>query len=120
MNLRKEIEKLILWYIPAMLLVNFLAMAFLADIKSVNGMSFSLTYAMLIITFLIKNIHSIVVAIWLYSLAKRMEQKYILWALFGLVAHLYAAVTFVILNLLEGKFNTGKEDLKQELVERDL
>jgi len=82
MNLRKEIEKLLYWYIPTILIATFLGSFVATLVKSMNGMPLWLTSLFVGISMIINHIHNVVVAVWLYFLAKKMEQKYILWALY--------------------------------------
>jgi hypothetical protein len=103
MNLRKEIEKLIYWYIPAIMITYFVGTVVTAQVKQINGITPLLSYGFLGSTLLLNHMHSIVVAIWLYFLAKKMKQRYVLWTLFGLVAHLFAAVIYLVIHLLEEK-----------------
>ncbi|MFT5662589.1 MAG: hypothetical protein ACI9TV_003246 [Sulfurimonas sp.] len=120
MNLRKEIEKLIYWYVPTYIIAITLGYYLVAFIKTIPDSAHIIAYIYLPLTYFINNLHKIVIAVWLYNIAKQSNQKYILWALFGLVAHLYAVVIFIIINFLEGKFEIGKKSLKEELVEPDL
>jgi ABC-type spermidine/putrescine transport system permease subunit II len=120
MNVRKEIEKLIYWYVPVYIVGYFLASATLVFYKAIPSSEMELTALGLAMTYFTKNLPSVVIAIWIYQVAKKTNQKYILWTLFGLVAHIFAAIAFIVLNVLEGKFNISKEKLKEELVETDL
>ncbi len=101
MNLRKEVEKLIYWYIPAIMITYFLGTVVTAQVKQINGITPLLSWGLLATALLLNHIHSIVVSIWLYFLAKKMDQRNVLWALFGLVAHIFAAVLFVALYVYE-------------------
>lgn len=116
MNLRKEIEKLIYWYVPIYIIGYFLAYALVVYYKAIPESAVALTAIGLAMTYFANHLPNFVIAIWLYNIAKQNSQKYIIWALFGLVAHLFAAVIFIVLNVLEGKFKITKE----ELVESDL
>jgi len=120
MNLRKEIETLIYWYVPVYILGRIVGSVFLTYYKAIPDSDMELTAIGLAMTYFANNLPSVVIAIWLYNISKRSNQKYILWALFGLVAHLYAAVIFIILNFLEGRFNIDKENLENALVKPDL
>ena len=120
MNLRKEIEKLIYWYVPIYIIGHFAASASIVFYKAIPSSEAELTAIGLAITYFSKNLPSFVIAIWLYNLAKQSNQKYILWTLFGLVAHLYAAIIFIVLNVLEDKFDISKKKPKEVVVEPDL
>ncbi len=120
MNLRKEIEKLIYWYVPAIIVALVLGFIIAAHIKSTNDTSSMAVWTYSSINILINYLHHIVVAVWLYILSKKLDQKYILWALFGLVAHLFAVVIFIVIYVYE-KSNCNKESetipIRGELVE---
>ena len=120
MNLRKEIEKLIYWYVPVYIIGYFLAYVLIVYYKAIPESAAALTAIGLAMTYFANHLPNFVIAIWLYNVAKQSNQKYILWTLFGLVAHLFAVVIFVALNVLENKFDIGKEKLKKKLVEPDL
>ena len=120
MNLRKEIEKLIYWYVPIYFLGKIVGSIFLTYYRAIPDSDTELTAIGLAMTYFANNLPGVIIAIWLYNLSKRSNQKYILWALFGLVAHLYAAIIFIILNFIEGKFNINKENLENELAKPDL
>ena len=57
--------------------------------------------------FLANHSPNIVVAIWLFFFARKMKHNYILWVAFALVSHIFAAVIFLVLLLLE-KYNENK------------
>ena len=120
MNLRREIEKLIYWYVPVYIIGYFIGSVFSTYYKAIPSSEMELTALGLAMTYFTSNLQNIVIAIWLYNISKKSNQKYIIWALFGLVAHLYAAIIFIILNLLEGRFKIGKDNLENELTKPDL
>jgi len=100
MNLRKEIEKLILWYIFALMLA--IPMGYmLTYIAKGQTAGFIIAYIVVPISFLVKHLENFVIAFWIYQIAQKSNQKYILWTFFGLVAHLFAVVIFIGLNVLE-------------------
>jgi hypothetical protein len=101
MNLRRDIEKLIYWYVPAVIISYFLGTAVAAQVKHINGVTPLLSWGLVVTSILTKHIDNIVIAIWLYFLAKRMNQRYVLWTLFGLAAHLFAVVLFIALHIYE-------------------
>lgn len=105
MALRKEIEKLILWY----LFTLFLAIPIgyiLTYIAKDQTAGFTVTYVIFPISFIVKHLENIIIGIWIYQIAKQSSQKYILWSVFGLVAHLYAAVIYLVLYVYEQKNST--------------
>ena len=119
MNLRKEIEKLILWYLSALVLaipVGFI----LTYIAKGQTVGFMIAYVIMPLIFVAEHLENIVIAIWIYQIAKKNNQKYIIWALFGLVAHLFAAVIFITLNVLEGKLGFSTKKLEEVLDKPDL
>ena len=110
MDLRKEVEKLLYWYIPALLIATFAGYFVAILVKSMNGLPIWITSLSVGMSMCISHIHNVVVAIWLYCLAKKMNQKYILWTLFGLTSHVFAVIIFLVLHLLDEKktINIGK------------
>ncbi len=116
MNIRKEIETLLLWYIPTILITMTLGVIVTAQVKSINEYSFGLTTAAIAISYLTNHLHNIVIAIWLYILAKKLNQKYILWSLFGLLGHLFAVIIFIALKLLE---DNNLDQLKESEILED-
>jgi len=112
MNLRKEIEKLIYWYIPAIMISYFLGAVVTAvttEVQKINEVTPLLTGGILVTSILVNHIHSFVVAIWLYYLAKKMNQRNILWALFGLVTHIFAVALFIALYVYEETYPNDKD-----------
>ncbi len=120
MNLRKEIEKLIYWYIPVYIIGYFVASVLAVYYKAIPNSESTLVAIGLIVTYFANHLPNFVIAIWLYNIAKQTNQKYILWTLFGLVAHLFAVVIFIALNIVEEKFNFSKEKYVEVPVESDL
>jgi hypothetical protein len=103
MNLRKEIETLMLWYIPAIIIAVSIDLVLSAYIKESSDTSSIVVWSYMGFNLLINHLHHIVIAIWLYVIAKKMNQRHILWSLFGLVAHLFAVVTYLVLYVYEQK-----------------
>jgi hypothetical protein len=103
MDLRREVEKLLYWYIPIFLIASFAGSVIGTFLKSMNGMPMWLASLFVWISMFISHLHHFVIAIWLYFLAKKMNQKYMLWTLFGLTAHVLAAIVFLVLYLLDEK-----------------
>ena len=101
MNFRKEIERLIYWYIPSIIVSLVVGYILSVYIKSTNDSSSIAAWSYISSNILINHLHNIIVAIWLYVISKRLNQKYILWSLFGLVAHVFAVVIFLILYFYE-------------------
>ena len=105
MNLRKDIESLAYCYIPTVLIMSLATFFYSFEIKNlfsdINQLTSSTVVFMSIINQLIACIDNIVVAIWLFIMSKRKNEKPILWFLFGLVAHLFAALIFLALKIYE-------------------
>ena len=114
MNLRKEIEKLIYWYIPAYIFTVTIGMALATYTRNIEDPTWIVSYIIFPIGILAKSIDNIVIAIWLYSLAKQLNQKNILWALFGLIAHIFAVVLFIALYVYEKVYLNENEEIKQK------
>ena len=101
MNIRKEIEKLLYWYIPAYFLSAITAFGFISYNKHLDDPAWIAAYIIVPLGILMKHLDNIVIAVWLYTLAKQLNLKYKLWALFGLIAHVFAAVLFIVLYIYE-------------------
>lgn len=112
MNFRKEIERLISWYIPSIILSLVVGYILSSYIKYTNDSSSVAVWSYIGSNILINHLHNIVVAIWLYIISKRLNQKYILWSLFGLVAHLFAVVIFLVLYFYETNNRIENNEIK--------
>ena len=105
MDIRKEIETLAIWYIPAFLITVLLSAAaagyfkaFFMNLKVTSFTKFSfVTY----ISLFIGLTDNLVVAVWLYFQNKKECGKKVLWMIFGLFAHLPAAIIYIGLKVLE-------------------
>lgn len=111
MNLRKEIEKLLYWYIPMFIISSTVSSSIITYVKSFNGEPIELTSVVIILSIFIKHLGNIVVGIWLYFIAKKYKQKYILWSLFGFVANIFGAVLFIALYIYEKSNNTLERNI---------
>ena len=105
MEIRKEIESLAIWYIPAFIVVAVLSALFSGYIndliefgEATSGTTMSLIS---IISALIKLIDNFVVGIWLYLRGKKDGGRAILWLFFGVVANFYAALMYIGLKIYE-------------------
>jgi len=112
MDLRKEIEKLIYWYVPAYIFTITVGVSLASIAKNIQDPD--LTVSSIAIGMLAKNIDNIVIAIWLYFLAKQLNQKNILWALFGLVTHIFAVTLFIALYVYEKVYINEDDEIKQK------
>ena len=119
MNLRKEIEKLIFWYLIALIIAMPIGYILTLIAKGQTA-GFIIAYVVFPISFIMSHLENLVVAFWISQIAKQSNQRYILWTLFGLVAHLFAVVIFIALNIVEEKFNFSKEKYVEVPVETDL
>jgi len=115
-NLRSEIEKLAIWYIPVAFITTTIASLYAIDIKQamITGEILPGAYMALASAFpaSLKLAINIVVAIWLYSQTKASNRKY-LWFLFGLIANLIAALIYIAVLIYEQNasnksLNTGR------------
>jgi len=117
MDIRKEIETLATWYIPAMILMliaSGLYTGYFNAVLSNDQASIGTTLSFLtLVPALIKLTDNIVIAVWLYFMAKKEGGRKVLWLLFGLVAHLLAAIIYIGLRIYEQQaFNNPlKRDL---------
>jgi len=105
MDIRKEIETLAIWYIPVMIIMviaSGLYAGYFKEILSSGQTSIGSTLSFLaLVPALIKLADNVVIAIWLYFMAKKEGGRTLLWFLFGVVAHLFAAIIYIGLRLYE-------------------
>ena len=113
MNLRKEIEKLIYWYMPAYIFTITVGVVLAQYAKNIEDPTWLVSYIVVPIGIIASSIDNIVIAIWLYSLAKQLNQKNVLWALFGLVAHIFAVAIFIALYVYE-KVYLNEDDISKQ------
>ncbi len=105
MEIRKEIESLALWYIPAfviMLIFSSIYSGYLSELMDMGKVKTgtSVLFASMVLQF-IGNIDNLVLGFWLFMQAKKENGKTILWFFFGLVAHFYAAIIYIGLKIYE-------------------
>ncbi|MDD5385736.1 MAG: hypothetical protein PHQ22_00905 [Sulfuricurvum sp.] len=113
MNMRKEIERLIYWYVPVIIVALIIGFALSSYIKYTNHLSSKEVWFYSSVNILINYLHHFVIAIWLYVISKQLNQKYILWSLFGLVAHLFAAVIYLVLYTYEKNNGIENNEINQ-------
>jgi len=118
--MRKEIETLAIWFIPvyiAVLIVNVLMTSFLDrgfDVILGEGAPLSIRLSSYLhIMRLTGFADNLVVGIWLFFQAKKRDGRKALWFLFGLFAHLFAAIIYVVLTLFEEQ-KASNISLKQD------
>ena len=107
--MRKEIETLATWYIPvsivafivSVLMTSTLAHEFGSVFGEGSPSSIIRLYFLPGITRLIGFADNLVVGIWLFFQVKRGDGRKALWFLFGLFAHLFAAIIYIGLTLFE-------------------
>ena len=105
MELRKEIESLALWYIPAFVFVALASSLYSGYVRALMemgeatpGTTLSLISALGMSINLVDNL---VVGVWLYVRGRKEGGRAILWLLFGVVAHFYAALLYLGLKIYE-------------------
>jgi hypothetical protein len=104
--MRKEIETLVRWYVPVyigMLIASFLILTHWTE-------SINLLWLMRYMEFG----DNLVVAIWLYFQARRDSGRKWIWAFFGFVAQLFAAVIYLGLKLYEDRNETFNKRLNPD------
>jgi hypothetical protein len=117
MDIRKEIETLAIWYIPAVIMAGIasgLYTGYFKEVLSSDPTSTWSTLSFLTATLTLINLaDNIVIGVWLYFLVEKEEGRTGLWFVFGLAAHLFAALIYVVLRVYEQKaFNNPlKRDL---------
>jgi membrane-bound metal-dependent hydrolase YbcI (DUF457 family) len=116
MNLRKEIEKLIYWYVPTYIFTITVGVVLAQYAKNIEDPTWLVSYIIVPIGMIASSIDNIVIAIWLYFLAKQLNQKNILWSLFGLVAHIFAVVLFIALYVYEKIYSTEDEEIEEKRI----
>ena len=103
MEIRKEIESLALWYIPIFLVTligTSLYSGFLKSFVETDQLSSGATITFLFMfSQVISNIDNIVVGIWLYFRSKDEDGRAVLWLLFGVVAHFFAALIYICIKI---------------------
>ncbi|AFV98345.1 hypothetical protein [Sulfuricurvum sp. RIFCSPLOWO2_12_FULL_43_24] len=112
MNMRKEIERLMYWYVPSIIVALLIEYILTGYIRASHDLSSIMLWSSIVINIVISHLHHIVVAIWLFIISKQLNQKNILWSLFGLVAHLFAAVIFLVLYVYEKNEMDSRSTLK--------
>ena len=107
MEIRKEIESLALWYNPAFLIIFLASAVYSGYLKEIIEMGEATTGVSIafftMVLKLIQNIDNLVVGVWLFIQAKKENGKPLLWFLFGLVAHFYAAIIYIGLKIYENQ-----------------
>lgn len=105
MEIRKEIESLAIWCIPAAVVValmSALITGYAKDIILDGGATPGTTLSFITaLGMFIKLINNFVVGIWLYLRSKEENGRPILWLLFGVVAHYFAALMYIGLKIYE-------------------
>ena len=105
MNLRNSIQQLALWYIPVAIASAFISAWYTGFLnEAMNTGEYSMGSFMVLfsaIPMMLKASINLVVAIWLYSLISKSSGNKYIWFLFGLIAHLYAAVIYIGLLIYE-------------------
>jgi hypothetical protein len=109
MKIRKKIEVLLFWYVPAYIVAGLAAFVFASYAKQVVDPSWIFTYIVIPLGLIMKHLDNVIIAIWLYFFAKQLHQKQILWALFGLLANVFAVILFLGLYFYE-KMNPDEVD----------
>ena len=107
MEIRKAIESLALWYIPAFVIMLVFSAAYSGYIKEVMELGeattgVSIAFATMFLNF-IQSIDNLVVGIWLFIQSKKENGRPILWFFFGFVAHFYAAIIYIGLKIYENQ-----------------
>ena len=117
MDIRKEIETLASWYIPAVIITGIATSIYTGYFKEVfssNATNMGSTLSFLSATLtLIRLPDDIVVAVWLYSSVGKEGGRSTLWFIFGLVANLFAAIIYIVLRMYEQQAFNNR--LKREL-----
>ena len=103
--MRKDIEILAIWYIPVVILMAGIS-AYYSDffnelfLEGSSRVGVTLHFYALL-PMAVKTADNLVVAVWLFFMVKKEEGRPLLWAILGLVTHLYAALLYVGLRIYE-------------------
>ena len=99
MEIRKEIESLAIWYVPAFIIMVFASGLYSGYFKEVMEMGQAFTNKTFVfvslVASLINHIDNIVLGIWLYLKGKKEGGRAILWLMFGIVAHFFAVIIYI-------------------------
>lgn len=104
-ELRREIELLAIWYIPvaiATIIASGLYTSYFNELMSGQDISMGATLGFLTaVPAFINLIDNVVVGVWLFALVREQHGRYLLWLVFGVFAHLFAAVIYIALRIYE-------------------
>ena len=107
MEIRKEIETLAIWYIPALIIMaaaSALYSGYAEELMRDGFESISTGSKLMLLSlsgYIINSIDNVVVAIWLTVQCKKENGRALLWFLFGFVASFYAALIYIGLKIYE-------------------
>ena len=104
-EMKKELEKFIIWYIPFGVLTAMIVM-FLFPYLTEKAVESYRDRDMIqgwlgFFTYFGSNSYKLVAAVWLWNQKKKENGRYILWALFGFFHGLWAVAFHVGLTILE-------------------
>jgi len=115
MDLRTEIQKLAIWYIPIALLSILVSNWYSGMLKEAmfdgdvtpGTLVASLTYLPMALSFSVR----LVVAIWLYVIVSKTTGNKYIWFMFGLVANLLALIIYICLVIYENTASNKSSNL---------
>ena len=115
MDLRIEIQKLAIWYIPIALLSilvsswygGVLREAYLDGDVSPASVAMTLSNISTALAFSVR----LVVAIWLYMMVSKSKGNKYIWFMFGLVANLLALIIFICISIYEQNASNKSSNL---------
>jgi prolipoprotein diacylglyceryltransferase len=118
--MKKEFEKFIIWYLPFSFLTATIT-AVLFPYLTENAMesyrdSETISGWLGFITYFGSNCHKWVAAVWLWNQKKKENGRFILWALYGFVAGIWAVAFHVALTIfdeMKNKPQATSESLEQ-------
>ena len=104
MNIKEEIEKLALWYIPVTIILALLTTGTSGYLTDLMQGEITFGGKVMLVSYLAQAIgaaDNIVVGIWLFIQARKNDGKAMLWFLFGLIANLLAALFYLAILIYE-------------------
>jgi hypothetical protein len=112
MEIRREIESLALWYIPVFIAVTIITTFLTGYANSLveTGQATPAKYfaQISILSTFLNFIDNFVVGIWLYIRGKGEGGRAVLWLIFGIAAHFFAALMYIGIKIYEQQISNHK------------
>lgn len=106
MELRKDLETLIVWYVP-IAIVTFIISGILSGyFYSITGDTVTLGTKVSFVAWanqIFSYADNLVVGIWLFNIRRRANDRPFIWAAFGLITHFFAVTIYICTLIYEQK-----------------